>query len=184
MERADRVDCRPTPDDDAPEVEGAVRTETAQPATYGSLLCVAIVVLVLGAAVVSARGLNEAARQLPLVVGIPTLVLALVVLVREFIRLRQTAPAGDRKRADPARAAGTEDGMSESKVFIVFAALVVTYLFLGFPWGAAVFLFCFLLIVGKTTVIKSLLITVGVILPVHLVFVVLLRIPQFAGWLL
>lgn len=172
------------------EVEAPIRAD------WSSVLTLAVVCAILAAGILTALNFGEAARQLPLLVGIPTLALALAALVRDIVRVRRQAaasagrgtvsepPAAERADAGTGVADEADTGASAKKVFAVFAALVVCYLLLGFPWGGALFLFGFLLIVGKVGLVRSALVTAGVILPFYLVFVEWLNIPNFTGVLL
>jgi hypothetical protein len=173
-----------------PEPVASEGSETQ--ASWGALVSAVIVVAILVGSLVIALGFNRAAMQLPMSVGIPTLALAVAVLIREILRLRKrrasavappTPPVPSPPVPGTAQVAGTA-GVSELKVLLVFLLLVVLYLLLGFPWGAALFLFVFLMWIAKAGIIKAALVTVGVVAPFYIVFVMLLKTPNFTGFLL
>lgn len=181
----------PSPDGTAPA--GREQEASAAPtASRGSFIAVVVVVAILIGAILMAVEFNRAARQLPLIVGIPTLGLGIAVLVRDAIRLHRTAvrlpsagtPARQAARNDRPQIAGAVAGVSELKLFVVFVALVVLFLLLGFPWGAGLFLFGFLLWIGRTGILKAAIVTLAVVVPFYLVFVVVLKTPNFSGLLL
>lgn len=165
------------------------RASAAPTVSWGSFIAVVVVVAILIGAIVMAFGFNRAAMQLPLIVGIPTLGLGIAVLVRDAVRLRRKSaqlPPADAATPPATRpqVAGGAAGVSELKLSIVFVALVVLFLLLGFPWGAGLFLFGFLLWIGQTGVLKAAIVTLAVVVPFYLVFVVVLKTPNFSGLLL
>lgn len=182
----------------SPEGTASARASREQKASAaptvsgGSFIAVVVVVAILIGAIVMAFGFNRAAMQLPLIVGIPTLGLGIAVLVRDAVRLRRKsaqlppadAVAPPATRIDRPQVAGGAAGVSELKLSVVFVALVVLFLLLGFPWGAGLFLFGFLLWVGQTGILKAAIVTLAVVVPFYLVFVVVLKTPNFSGLLL
>lgn len=181
--------------DEAPPVipefeatEGDSAPESKAPSA-GDFIGTSAVIAILVAAILIALTLNREARQLPLVVAIPTLAMAAGVVIRDIVRWRRARSATPHqdapptKPADAAKEAGAE-GLSEAKTFGVFGAFILLYLALGFPWGASLFLFLYLLLIGKVGILKSLLTTVCVVVPFHVVFVTLFHIPNYSGFLL
>jgi hypothetical protein len=194
MRRSKRSDV-PVHDEVEPDIRELESTEgddsapDASVPSTGNFIGTAAVMAILVAAIAIALTLNREARQLPLVVAIPTLAMAAVVVIRDIVRVRRARSAKPidaaqpNKPADGVKEAGAE-GLSEAKTFGVFGAFILLYLALGFPWGASLFLVLYLLIIGKVGIVKSLLTTVCVVVPFHVVFVMVFHIPNYSGFLL
>lgn len=175
-------------------------------------LAVTLVFLVLmGGAVWMAQELNAEARRIPLVVGIPTLVLLFIQTIRDVRKARRATsviaspgshgagsndaeiPDGTLLESQPPAENGGEDGVvfsGEGAVIGTAGALAwvaasgVAFLLIGMLGAAAAFVFAFVKVYGNEGWIKSIAIAAGTTAVVYFGFQELLGLKLYDGILL
>lgn len=146
-----------------------------EPKSSHEVIVAAAIVLVLAAALVPLPGYGAQARTLPLVVGVPTLLLAIANLVRVSIRARHAA--GDRRSTSGAPAVGARP-LAAIAWTLGAGALVLV---LGFLVGALIYLPLFMWLYGRQPPLRILLVTLGILGPLYIVFVRLLDVAYYPG---
>jgi hypothetical protein len=133
--------------------------------------------------------LRATGKYMPLIVGIPTLILALVALRTDIARFLQ--PEGPFRTAESVeesamsqgdRSDGEDDGLSERQVFATLAVLFATFYLLGLIMTAFVFVAGYMLIVARDRWVTALAVGGSTALFMHLFFVELLNSQVYRGY--
>lgn len=134
--------------------------------------------LFLGAAyfLVEATQFEGDAREVPVVVGLPTTVLAAASLLQE---LRRTSEHQDPAGEDRARVG--EDGTSLTAAITWLVGLVVLFYLVGWPLTIPVFLVAFLRVYGRQAWPVVAAMTAATWIVLYLLFVELLKIQMYEG---
>lgn len=145
--------------------------------------------LILGYAVYEGFGFDAAARRLPLIVGIPTFVLSLMVFVTELISrragraVRGQSMEGIRRETELT----VEEKKAESRreLWIIgwlFALLAFIFVF-GLLWAVPIFLVLFLWFGAHQSWKTIIFLSAGAWAVVYVVFVFVFKLPLYDGLL-
>lgn len=132
-----------------------------------------ILLLVLSWFVYTAIGYNSKARFVPLVIGIPTLALAIYHVQADWRAARQEEV---RKSAEDKANVRKE---WNSALWVV-GCFVLIYL-IGFEWGLPLYSFLYARVRGKESWLRSLLPAIAAYLVLWIFFITLLHIPLYRG---
>ena len=144
--------------------------------------------IIIVAAVWLAFDFNAAARMMPLIIGVPTLILATVVLAMELASQRSGKPPkveggmdgsrlGKNLTAEQARGVAR----SERSVILWLIALVIMIWLLGLLWSIPVFLILYQWLQGREPWRLTLSISLGTWAVVYLLFVQILKMELYGG---
>lgn len=128
-------------------------------------------------AVVTAFDFHPAARTLPHIVGIPTLLVATLVLAREVAAWRR------RKGDGPVEGTAAPDVRTELQAFGWFLGYTAGVLLVGFAIASPVFLVLFLKLYGKESWVTTILVTAVVTGTLVGLFAGVLNVGIYDGYL-
>jgi hypothetical protein len=165
-------------------------TEHATQGTLGAVVTAAVIAGLFVAFLAPLPTYNPDARTLPLVIGVPATVLALVNVVRQVVLWRRAR--GERQRAGQSlptlrlrlrRLITPRDGDATSVAAAIgwLVAAAAAMLLLGFFWGSAVFMPAFMLLYGRERPTTILLYAGGLLVVLYVVFITGLNVPYFPG---
>lgn len=141
--------------------------------TVGGLLAALTVIAVSVAMVLTAFGFNAEARRLPIVVGVPTALLATVLLIGETFSLARN---GNRTKDMPA----DRDFARVMKPLVSFILFIVSIISFGVLVGTAIFSAAFLWLSGSMRFLPSMLFSIATVAAMYLASVAL-QIPLYLG---
>ena len=144
--------------------------------------------LALGYAVYSASDFNDAAGLMPLIIGIPTLVLSAIVLAMEIAsqwigkpRKTEGAMDGSRQGRDLSPKERRDLARREGSLILWLIGLVLLVWLFGLLWSIPVFLVLFLWLQGREPWRLNIAISLGTWAVVYLLFVQILNMELYQG---
>ena len=160
---------------EAVQQQGEIDASKVVRGTPGSLLFSFGIWVAVLYAVVEAFGFRPSARILPLLAGIPTLVVATVMVGREFAWFRQ-------RRRDPGSAV-QRDSRAELVSIAWFGAYTIGVFVVGFAISSPIFMVLFLRLYGRQSWPRILTLTIIVVGLTAGVFDRFFNIGVYEGWL-
>lgn len=142
----------------------------------GQVLFSLLLMLILVWFVVTASGYNETARFVPLVVGIPTLLLAVYQVQVDWRKAAKASKAAAPKKSEGVSAARTE----WIATLWVISCFIVIWL-IGFEWGLPLYSFAYAKVKGKQPWLLSLVPAVAAYLVMWIFFLQILHVPLYEG---
>jgi len=143
------------------------------------------IVLLLGIYVITAIGYNPTARLMPLVVSIPTFILAVLNMISDFRKQgRRVVPAetcGLRNEAGAQPTAGSESHRKELIIFLWVVSAFVSFYLLGFIISTFLYTFLSLKVRSRFHWGVSLAVSVGSLAFLYLVMIYGLRVDLYQG---
>lgn len=157
--------------------------------TNGRVLTALVMLGIFTTMTVMALGFPSKARLMPLMVGIPAVLLGLIQLISEY---RAAASGAEVKagnaQAHDAKPEKKEDRKGEIKMIVWTTIFFIALLCFGFVYASPVLVFAFLHFASKESLKISLISAVSTWLVIYLTFIKWFQIPLFKGliviWLL
>ena len=143
----------------------------------GRILTAAVMLVIFAGMTVMALGFPAQAQLMPLLIGVPGTIMALVQLIKEV-----RAPAEAPPAAEAAIEAREEQGR-ERKMLLWLALFLAGVLAFGFLWATPVLVFAFLRFGERETWTVAAIGAIGTWLVLYVVFVRLLELFLFEGLL-
>lgn len=134
----------------------------------------AMLALFAGACIL-ALGLPQKAAFMPLLIGIPGVILCLWQLILDLRRAPDTAPQKDTPKTS---------GRSEAEIFLWLAAFSVALIGFGFVVGGPAIVFAFIRFSSRESTRNALVAGAGTFLLIWGMFIWLLELPLFQGLIL
>lgn len=141
----------------------------------GQALFSLLLMLILVWFVVTATGYNETARFVPLVVGIPTLLLAVYQVQVDWRKAARASKAATEKPESV-----PSDRNETNAALWVISCFVVIWL-IGFEWGLPLYSFAYAKVKGKQPWLLSLVPAVAAFLVMWIFFLQILHVSLFEG---
>jgi len=118
------------------------------------------------------------ARMVPLLIGVPGMILCLIQLASELLASYRAIPDTDQAHRVPA-----SELVRELKFFLWFPAFIASVLLLGFTVTTLCLVFVFLRLDQRESMKLSLGLSVGGAVVLYLVFEIVLGLPLYPGFL-
>lgn len=148
-----------------------------------------ILVLILGYAVYDGFSFDAAARRLPLIVGIPSFILSVIVLVTELISrkagraTRGRSMEGFRRETELTLEERKAESKKELWIMGWLFGLLALILVFGLLWAVPIFLVLFLWLGAHQSWKTIICLSAGAWVVVYMVFVFVFRLPLYEGLL-
>lgn len=142
----------------------------------GRALFSLLLTLILVWFVVTATGYNATARFVPLVVGIPTLLLAVYQVQADLRR----APKASKAKAPGSEEGGSEIGKELNSILWIVSCFVLIWL-IGLEWGLPLYSLAYAKVRGKQPWLLSLVPAVAAYLVMWIFFLQILHVPLYEG---
>ena len=153
----------------------------------GNILVSSVMVSIFGGMVIISMGYSHESRLVPLVIGIPGLILSLSQLFADIFETRKAKQSSIVPKTDEGADTAPMDAETTSKKEIVMmgwiAFILGLILLFGFWLGIAVFLPVFLRVFGKESWKLTVITTVCGWVSIYVLFTTLIKIRFFEGFL-
>ena len=142
----------------------------------GHVITAAIMVAIFASMVGMATQYPPNARMVPLVIGIPGIILCLIQLISEIL-----ASYRGQLSADGSNTTSSSELIRELKFFLWFPAFIASVLLFGFFLTTLVLVFLFLRMDQRESMKLALSLSIGGAVILYLVFELMLGLPLYTG---